>query len=207
MKPKLIILDAGHGGLIEGQYQTSGKRYHGMHRGRFVQLAEGVYNKMIVFIVAHKLHVDRIPVHVLNPENEDISLRARVIRANQLHESYNCLLISIHQNAFEDTRAYGVEFFTSIGETKSDHIAEWIASRFSIDHPDIKLRKNTIDPRKYSKDAGYRILMSTRCPAVLTEFGFMTNDDDRDRLLSNSGIMMQANFLANRLTDVYHNMM
>ena len=49
---KTIILDAGHGGLINGVYQTKGKRSPIWPDGR--QLFEGVFNRQIVELLKVK---------------------------------------------------------------------------------------------------------------------------------------------------------
>ncbi|MEF1204613.1 hypothetical protein [Photobacterium damselae] len=46
MKQPLFILDAGHGGIINGQYQTEGKRSPIWDDGS--QLFEGEFNRAVV---------------------------------------------------------------------------------------------------------------------------------------------------------------
>ena len=179
----MILLDAGHGGIEEGKYVTPGKRYYGLHEGKEIQMAEGAFNRAVVHGIAARLHLFGVKCHIINPENEDISLHARARRVNEIAKREKCVLLSVHHNAFEDERVSGFEVFTSMGDTPSDPIADFIGKKFTEIYPNVKLRRESISPNRYSKDAGYYILRSTRCPAILTEWAFMTNPVDRDRMI------------------------
>ncbi len=199
---KLILLDAGHGGIIEGQYVTDGKRYYGKHDGQNIQLSEGAYNRAVVHGIAARLHLNGTSCHIINPENEDISLRSRVYRVNQLCDKYDCFLLSIHHNAHSNPLAYGTEFFTSSGETKSDAIAEKVGESFTMQYPYVKLRRQSIS--EYSKDAPFYVLEKTRCPAILSEWGFMTNDSDRVRIIEMTD--QQIKFWSNSIENIVYPM-
>lgn len=195
-KPFLVLLDAGHGGIAEGVYTTPGKRYYkkevSPNAKRFIFLAEGALNRAVVHGLAFRLHLSGIPCHIINPENEDISLLARVRRVNELARRYDCFLLSVHHNAAEDTTARGFELFTSRGTTKSDTIAEMIAHRFIDCYGAEWFRGASV--LKKSKEAPFKILTNTRPPAILTEWGFMTNAEDRYRIARTEGIAKQVTF-------------
>jgi len=197
---KTILLSAGHGGIINGEYVTDGKRYYDFHKGRRIQLAEGAFNRLVVHGIAAQLHLNRIPVHIINPENEDISLMAKARRVNQMARKKSCVLLSVHHNAFKKDDVYGTEFFTSKGDTPADPIAEYIGKEFTRMFPGEKLRRSTINPKEYSKDYGYTILESTVCPAVLSEWAFMTNEYDREKIIC--GYSDQIDFFAEILARV-----
>lgn len=200
MRRTTILLDAGHGGIINGLYQTEGKRFYGTHRRREVRIAEGAFNRAIVFGLQAVLHTEGVSTHIINPEPTDISLQARARRVNQYARSQPCILLSIHHNAYHLSSVKGAEFFTSIGDTKADPIAEHLARKFEACFPSEKLRKNVVDPKKYSKEAGYFILKSTICPAVLTEWAFMTNAHDRDRIFDMS---TQIDFYTTTILEMF----
>lgn len=100
MKKVIILLDAGHGGIVDGVYQTSGKRSPVWSDG--TQLFEGEFNRAIVRGIHQKLVANGIDARILVPEQEDISLAERVKRANDIYRSNpdaNCYFISVHANA------------------------------------------------------------------------------------------------------------
>ena len=89
-------------------------------------------------------------------------------------------LISIHGNAADNApTANGIEVFTSIGETKSDTIAEVFYSK--LKNLGWKMRPNRSN--KGGKEENFYILKNSHCPAVLTENGFYTNEEECKKML------------------------
>ena len=113
-------MDPGHGGIIDGVYQTAGKRSPAFPDGTV--LFEGEFNRDIVRMLlslcsglkddgsqfksgGHPLWHPKEPEIIdaidIVDSLEDISLRKRVTKANALHaEKKNCIYVSIHANAF-----------------------------------------------------------------------------------------------------------
>lgn len=193
----MIIIDAGHGGLIEGEYVTPGKRFY----DNSIRVAEGALNRAVANMVAYLLHCSGTPCHLLCPENEDIPLKyVRTGRANAIAKRHKSMLISIHHNAAASPYANGVELFTSYGDTAADPLAEYMAMEFGRKYPHRKFRGYT--PNKRAKEANFWIIAATICPAILTEFGFMTSDTDRHLYMTPQGIMEESVFLADCLIEI-----
>jgi len=196
----MILLDAGHGGYIEGETQTPNRGIY----GELESFSEGQYNRMIVHGIAFRLSSMNIPIHIVCPENQDKSLPTRATRINKIcrkHGRLNCFLLSVHQNGFSNSSVKGFELFTSPGHTDSDQYAEIIAKLFGSLFPERK--KRWWKESKRAKEARYYILRRTICPAVLTEWGFMTNPSEQALLKSDRGIMEQINFLADVCANIY----
>ena len=68
----IVILDAGHGGMIDGEYQTPGKRSPIWDDGS--QYFEGVGNREIVSKLTDKLTEKGIEVFNANPTEKDMKL-------------------------------------------------------------------------------------------------------------------------------------
>jgi N-acetylmuramoyl-L-alanine amidase len=185
-----IILDNGHGGIIKGVYQTAGKRSPKWKDGR--QLFEGEFNRVVVNELASMCQTHNIPFTVLVPELKDISLAERVLRANNIYkEKRDSILISVHANAGGGT---GFEAFTTKGETKSDAIAEVLIKQFVATIPELRLRKDTTDG-DLDKEAQFKIIRETYCPAVLLECAFMdTYEPDCRMMLDNPDLFVSAIF-------------
>ncbi|SMY16983.1 N-acetylmuramoyl-L-alanine amidase [Photobacterium aquimaris] len=169
----LILLDPGHGGIINNVYQTAGKRSPLWSNGQ--QLFEGEFNRAITQGISQALTLYGIDNKIIVPELEDISLRSRVDRANFLAQQYphhRCLLISVHANA---GGGKGVEIFTSRGQTESDIVADHLAHAFSQIFPNKPLRSDYRDGDS-DKERGFYMLRKTTMAAVLTENFFMDNE-------------------------------
>ena len=157
----LWLFDNGHGGVIDGVYQTKGKRSPKWSDGS--QVYEGEFNRAIVDRLVKLCNKNGIKCVNLVPELEDIKLSDRVKRANEVYESEkNCIFVSIHANAGGGS---GYEVFTSKGTTKSDEIAKVFNNCMNTEFNDIKSRG--------VKEANFYVLKNTKMPAVLSENFFM----------------------------------
>ena len=175
-----ILIDNGHG------IDTPGKR---SPDGSF---REYKYTREIAKDIVKRLTELGYDASLLVPETEDISLKERVNRVNNICRKFgtsDVILISIHNNAAgngEWMKARGWSCYTSEGRTESDIIATFLyasAEECFVGH---NLRKELTDG-DVDWEAGFYILKKTLCPAVLTENFFMDNKDDCEYLLSNEG--------------------
>jgi N-acetylmuramoyl-L-alanine amidase len=192
----IVLLDNGHGGLIDGVYQTPGKRSPKWDDGS--QLFEGEFNRAIVCGIVQELTSMNINYVVITPEHEDISLKERVRRANK-YDASESVFISIHSNA---GGGHGSEIFTSPGQTKSDKIASVIGEEFKIIFPLKRLRTDFSDG-DLDKEERFYVLTRTRMPAVLTENFFMDNEEEcKNILLKRSGRDKVIEFHINAIVRV-----
>ena len=175
---KTVILDAGHGGCINGVYQTKGKRSPKWVNG---VLYEGSYNRAIVNRIMEILDLRKIPYYNITPELKDISLTKRVVRVNAIYKNNpSVYLLSLHANAGGGT---GFEGFTTRGKTRSDDLCEYFLKnikKYFCDGGSIynfKMRKDYTD-NDLDKEVDFKILRETECPAMLLELLFMDNLHD-----------------------------
>ena len=183
----LWILDNGHGGIIDGVYQTAGKRSPIWDDGS--QLFEGEFNRAIVDRVAKYCDDNNIEYVNLVDTQEDVSLSTRVKMANEVYRESEkpCIYVSVHANGFSDESANGWEVYTSPGEIKSDEIATVLFEKAESEFPSYKMRKDTSDGDP-DKEANFYVLVHTTMPAILSENFFMTNYREcHELLMSESG--------------------
>lgn len=198
MKP-IILLDAGHGGTIKGEYQTSGKRSPKWSNGD--QYFEGVGNRQIRFKLAKKLISAGYIVHLIADSQIDIPLKYRVEEINAYCKAYgaiNCLLISIHSNGFSKESAHGWSVYTTVGKTKSDMYATALLKEAENKWPNEKMRKDLKDGDP-DQEENFYIIRKADCPAILSENFFHTNERECKKfLLSPEG--------QDEIVDVHYNM-
>ena len=183
----LWILDNGHGGVIDGVYQTSGKRSPVWPSGEV--LYEGEFNRSIVDRLVKMCKSNNIDHINLVDTPKDISLSERVNTANRIAKSSEkpCIYVSIHANGFSDESANGWEVFTSPGETKSDPIATVLYEKAKAEFPERKMRPSMGDGDP-DKESNFYVLIHTTMPAILSENFFMTNYREcHEILMSESG--------------------
>lgn len=186
MSNYLYIFDPGHGGLIDGKYQTAGKRSPKFPDGRV--LFEGVNNRDNVKRLMEKFKANGLDCIDIVDSNSDISLGERVRKANSLAKDRKCIYISIHSDAAGDGvkwhPASGISVWTSKGQTKSDIFASIVIDQLQENFlQSIKWRTNMTDGDEDWEENFY-VLRETRCPAILCELGFHTNEQEVRRMMT-----------------------
>ena len=176
-----ILIDNGHG------QSTPGKR---SPDGRFLEFQ---FNRTIAKQIVDDLRDRGYDAELLVPEDDDVPLKDRCKRVNDIvarEGKQNVILISIHANAFgngkEWTSPSGWSVYTSKGQTKADELAEQLAKAAIKNLPQMKMRADRSDGDSDYEENFY-ILRHTTCPAVLTENGFYTNQEDLAILESREG--------------------
>jgi len=172
----IVLIDNGHGGLINGTYTTLGKR---QDWGADGIIYEGEFNRAISAGIIEQLTQLNIPYVNIAPEYRDVRLETRVKRANQ-YPANNSFYLSIHSNA---GGGEGSEIFTSPGNTRSDVIATIFGETYQNEFPDRKLRTDFTDG-DLDKEQRFYVLTKTRMPAILTESFFMDNLEEYKTILN-----------------------
>ncbi len=97
-------------------------------------------------------------------------------RLKLIHDTPNCVFISIHQNHFTESKYNGTQVFYSTNHADSKIIAERIQGQIvSFIQPD---NKREIKPATES----IYLLWNTNVPAVLVECGFLSNPSEAQQL-------------------------
>lgn len=208
-----IILDYGHGGVINGIYQTpGGKQYHHTDVDPVLSLYEGVSNRqtaarlipmllaagVLVFDCVAERQWTAPPANWLALAQMDTPLQRRTAYANSVATGYRCrraLYLSLHSNATGNTirgpsqPARGVDIYTSRGQTLADGVASSIHASMAKTLPaaGMPVRRGEWSDGDVDHEAGFWVLRKTAMPAVLTETGFFTNLQDARFLSSEAG--------------------
>lgn len=178
---KIYLIDPGHGGIIDGVYQTAPKKMFVHGPGNIAY--EGVLNRQIVNTLMTEMESRGIPYINIVKSELDINLKDRVDIANKFAQRYgneNVLGISFHSNA---GGGKGFEIYTSPGETKSDKYATIFYDIFQKNFPNWKMRKDLSD-NDPDKESAFYILKNTNCPWILPEWGFFDNINDWELIKS-----------------------
>ena len=165
----LWIFDNGHGGIIDGIYQTAGKR------SPIWPDDTQLFDRLVK--MCNEAGIECVN---LVDTQEDIPLEERTNKANDIHrkrldQDGKCIYVSVHANGFDDESANGWSVYTSIGETKSDKIATILFEKADKEFPNEYMRKDTYSDGDVDKEANFWVLSKTVMPAILSENFFMTN--------------------------------
>lgn len=182
MKKLLIVLDNGHG------VETKGKRSPDS------RLMEWKWCRDFVYKLNLKLKEEGFDTYILVPEDTDVSLSNRVLRANTVYKNFKrissnweIVLISVHVNAAKEpgwSKASGLTVWVSENASKKSRI---LASLIQVLAKDEGLTGNRWIPADNFYRSNFYICKNTSSPAVLVENMFMTNKKDVEFLLSEEG--------------------
>lgn len=177
MEKPVIVIDAGHGGEDSGAVDN------------------GLYEKDINLSIALKLR-DMLKAYgyeVRMTRETDVSIydasagttREKKVsdlknRTAIINSDPNQILVSIHQNKFEQSQYYGTQIFYTVGSTRSEQLGEAIRqSVIGLLQPDNHRELKPSDNEIY-------ILSHAEVPAVIVECGFLSNPEEAARLAEDS---------------------
>jgi N-acetylmuramoyl-L-alanine amidase len=161
-RPKLqtrpiVVIDAGHGGDDPGAIGSGG-----VHE-KDVDL--GVARK-----VAALLEQRGVAVVMTRQQDQFIELEERAGIANRQNAD---LFVSIHADSAPNRQAEGFTVYVSRGASPDSYKAAQAISR---------AMSGTGSDSRGIREADYRVLVQTTCPAVLVELGYISNATDARHL-------------------------
>ncbi|MBW8347995.1 N-acetylmuramoyl-L-alanine amidase [Bacillus sp. IITD106] len=160
LEDKRIVLDPGHGGNDIG---ASGQN--------------GTIEKEVTLETAKKIKaaLEQAGAEVLLTRDDDeyVALEDRVLYAI---ENKSNLFISIHYDAFETNDVHGMT--TYYYHKRDEKMAESIHTHIA---------KQNISSRDRGLSYGdYYVLRESKMPAVLLELGYISNEEDENRIITTS---------------------
>lgn len=168
-----VVIDAGHGGVDGGATSCTG-------------VLESALNLEIALRLDDLMHLLGIDTVMVRTTDESIYTQGQTIAAKKVSDlknrvsianrENNALLISVHQNFFEDSRYSGAQVFYAKTEGSKD-FAKKLQTTFV----------NTLNPesnRKAKTASGVYLMQHIQCPGILIECGFLSNHDEEAKLRS-----------------------
>lgn len=166
---KVLIIDAGHGGIDGGAIAADGTRES------VINLAVALRMQALAELTGQKYIMTRTQdVSLSDPqkysEHEDLVLRAGIAAGTP-----GAVLISIHQNCYITPQPSGVQTLYA-GDSESERLGKLIHENFC----------RFLEPgnRRLAEPAPKKLFLTANagCPTVLMECGFMSNPGDLEKL-------------------------
>lgn len=165
-----LIIDAGHGGEDCGTIGTDGA----LEKDINLAIALDLYD--FARVCGYSANLTRGGDYLVYSEDDDRSRSDLYNRFDYINSFDNPVLISIHQNHFDDEREWGMQVWYSPNDDVSKILADEI----------LNYTKHNIQPenkRENKKsDSSYYIIHKAKVPSVMVECGFMSNKAENEKL-------------------------
>lgn len=172
---KCVVIDAGHGGIDCGAVSCTGA-------------FESHINLQLAIKLRDLMHLFGIQTVMIRDSDQSVYTEGNTIAAQKISDikervriantTPNALLVSIHQNSFQDPKYFGSQvFYNSKPESK-----------VLADKLQIALRENLApnNNRQIKKASGVYLMEHINCPGVLIECGFLSNHHEEANLRDNT---------------------
>lgn len=192
-KKGTVIIDAGHGGEDGGAVGVNGVLEKDINLRIALELEKYLLQNQFEVIMIRDSDIS-----VGDQSLGTISERKRSDTKARLHrveETGECILISIHQNHFSQSKYSGAQVFYSANNPASAVLAE--AIRINI------VQSLQPENKRENKQADKNIYLLHKCqvPAVLVECGFLSNPAETERLCTEGYQKDMAAAIYNGLID------
>lgn len=168
---KVIILDAGHGGIDPGKLSNDKLiQEKDVNLSITLKLRELLESSGAVVVLTREddssLYVEDGTKTIRQKYNENLKNRKKIIQ-----ESKANMFVSIHSNAFTESKYYGAQTFYPKGKEDSYQLSKTIQNELK------RVVDNTNNREIKATDDIY-VLKDNDIPSVLIECGFLSNDKE-----------------------------
>lgn len=170
-----IVIDAGHGGEDSGAVADNGTLEKDINLDIAIKL-----NEMLLSSGFHTLMTREKDVAIYD-KDQDENLRQKKVsdmqnRLELINSTPNNILVSIHQNKFPEKKYSGTQVFFS----KNNKLSEILASNIQSSVKNLIQPQNNREIKPANKDIF--ILYNSKVPAIIVECGFISNDEELNKL-------------------------
>ncbi len=170
---KVVIIDAGHGGIDPGKEGSQGVHEKDLNLKIAQKLRTYIEESGGVAILTRSEDVGLYTENsdsITEKKNEDLRKRRKLIQ-----ESNGDLFVSIHLNSYPSSKYYGAQTFYLEGDQQSKILAEFVQNEL------ISVLNHGNDRQAKASDS-YYILKENPVPSILVEGGFLSNPEEERRL-------------------------
>lgn len=168
--PITVVLDIGHGGEDGGAVGVNGVEEKNINLAIGLRVRDFLQETGLPVKMIRETDTavgDTTLATVAERKRSDIQYRARLV-----NETENCILVSIHQNFFEQSQYSGAQMFYSANHADSVALAESIRSCIVTQIQPENKRENK------QADSAIYLLSHVEVPAVIVECGFLSNPEE-----------------------------
>lgn len=166
----VMVIDSGHGGIDAGTVGRDGALEKDINLSIAIKLSD------FARASGFKARLIRDGDYLFYKSGDDIKRSDLYNRLDFVNSVNNSVLISIHQNHYEDEREWGTQIWYSPNDSESSVLADAVLNSVKNN-----LQKSNNRSNKKS-DNSYYLLYEAESPSIMIECGFMSNEEENKRL-------------------------
>lgn len=165
-----VVIDAGHGGFDPGKVGINGAQEKDVNLSIALKLKQFLEAGDITVVLTREAEEGLYDADDSNKKVQDMKRRVALIE-----ETSPVLTVSIHQNSYPEEYVHGAQVFYYETSAEGKRLAEAIQKRLVED----------VDPenkRQIKANDSYYLLKKTPTPIVIVECGFLSNQEEAEKL-------------------------
>lgn len=165
---RIIIIDAGHGGIDGGAVGKSGTIEKNINLEISKKLKAYIESGGDTCIMIREVDEGLYSEYgtIRNKKNEDLKNRKEIIKGYRAD-----LFISVHLNSFPESKYYGAQVFYPKGDDNSKLLAKKVQEELLV-------LLNRGNKRVEKESDSYYLLKDNPVPSLLIECGFLSNPEE-----------------------------
>jgi N-acetylmuramoyl-L-alanine amidase len=167
---KVILVDAGHGGIDPGMIGVGDLEEKGINLAIAEKLKACLEKEGFTVVMTRETDTGLYDEGVQNQKVQDMQRRIGLIQQNQ-----PLLAVSIHQNSYSQPEIKGPQVFYYADSTEGEKLAKLLQEELNTG---LEVER----PREAKGNTSYYLLKRSPCVLNIVECGFLTNPQEAELL-------------------------
>lgn len=167
-----VVIDAGHGGSDPGKVGVNGALEKDINLEIALMVKQFLEENDVRVVMTRETEDGLYDPDASNKKVQD--MKRRIAR---IEEASPVLTVSIHQNSYPEEYVHGAQVFYYSGSTEGQRLAEIIQNQ-------LVAKADPENKRQVKANDSYYLLKKTGVPIVIVECGFLSNQEEAEKLCS-----------------------
>lgn len=167
-----VVIDAGHGGIDPGKVGINGAKEKDINLSIALKVKQFLEANDVQVVLTRDTDEGLYDADASNQKVQDMKRRVSIIE-----ETAPSVTVSIHQNSYPEEYVHGAQVFYYETSAEGKKLAEILQTRLvdDVDHE---------NKRQIKANDSYYLLKKTPTPIVIVECGFLSNQEEAEKLCS-----------------------
>lgn len=188
---KTIVIDCGHGGFDAGKVGINGALEKEINLSIGKKLQKLLEENGAIVLMTREEDAGLYDEQEENKKQQDMKRRVQI-----MNDSGADIAISIHQNSYTEESVKGPQVFYYETSAEATKLAG--ALQQSLNE-----KLNVLRPREIKGNTTYYVLCKTQIPTVIVECGFLSNEEEAEKLVQEEYQQQIAEAILGGIVDYF----